>query len=51
VADTIYTTLRGIPKDVHRTLRIKAAKQHISVNQLILNILTKEAKKLEKKVK
>jgi predicted HicB family RNase H-like nuclease len=51
VADTIYTTLRGIPKDVHRTLRIEAAKQHISVNQLILNILTKEAKKLEKKVK
>ena len=43
------THIRGIPGEVYRQLRIEAASQEISINQLVVNILTKEAKRLEKK--
>jgi predicted HicB family RNase H-like nuclease len=48
-ADKRATSIRGIPGEVYKALRIEAAKQEISINQLIVNILTKEAKRLEKK--
>jgi predicted HicB family RNase H-like nuclease len=48
-ADKRATSIRGIPSEVYKALRIEAAKQEISINQLIVNILTKEAKRLEKK--
>lgn len=47
--DLRTTNIRGIPGAAYKTLRIEAAKQEISINQLIVNILTKEAKRLEKK--
>jgi predicted HicB family RNase H-like nuclease len=49
MGETVYTTVRKLPKDVHKILRVEAAWQEISINQLIVNILTKEAKRLEKK--
>lgn len=41
--------IRRIPPDVDTELRIEAARRNISVNDLVLKILTKEAKRLEKK--
>jgi predicted HicB family RNase H-like nuclease len=41
--------IRKIPADVDTILRVEAARQDISVNDLVLQILTKEAKRLEKK--
>ena len=41
--------IRRIPADVDMILRVEAARQDISVNDLVLKILTKEAKRLEKK--
>ena len=49
--DLRATNIRGIPGEVYRMLRVEAAWQEISINQLIVNILTKEAKRLEKKRK
>ena len=49
--DLRATHIRGIPGEVYRMLRVEAAWQEISINQLIVNILTKEAKRLEKKRK
>jgi predicted HicB family RNase H-like nuclease len=47
--DLRATHIRGIPGEVYRQLRIEAASQEISINQLVVDILTKEAKKLQKK--
>lgn len=47
--DLRVTNIRGIPGVYYKVLRIEAARQEISLNQLIVNILTKEAKRLEKK--
>ena len=47
--DLRTTNIRGIPGKAYKTLRVEAAMQEISINQLIVNILTKEAKRLEKK--
>ena len=47
--DLRVTNIRGIPGVHYRVLKIEAARQEISLNQLIVNILTKEAKRLEKK--
>jgi hypothetical protein len=47
--DLRATHIRGIPGEAYRQLRIEAASQEISINQLIVNILTREAKRLEKK--
>ena len=47
--DLRTTNIRGIPGAVYKTLRVEAAKQEISINQIIVNILTKEAQRLEKK--
>jgi predicted HicB family RNase H-like nuclease len=41
--------VRRIPVDVDLALRIEAAKKDISVNDLVLQILAKEAKRLQKK--
>ena len=41
--------IRRIPADVDTVLRVEAARKDISVNDLVLQILTKEAKRLEKK--
>jgi predicted HicB family RNase H-like nuclease len=41
--------IRRIPEDVDTVLRVEAARENISVNDLVLRILTKEAKLLEKK--
>ncbi|NIQ89711.1 MAG: hypothetical protein GWN86_29180 [Desulfobacterales bacterium] len=41
--------IRRIPDDVDTVLRVEAAREDISVNDLIVRILTKEAKRLEKK--
>ena len=41
--------VRGIPADVDTVLRVEAARKDISVNDLVLQILTKEAKRLQKK--
>jgi len=41
--------IRNIPENVDTILRVEAARQDISVNDLVLQILTKEAKRLEKK--
>jgi len=49
--DLRATNIRGIPAEVYKTLRVEAAKQEISINQLLVNILIKEAKRLDKKVK
>ena len=43
--------IRRIPADVDTVLRVEAARQDISVNDLVLQILTKEAKRIEKKNK
>jgi len=47
--DLRVTNIRGIPGVHYKVLKIEAARQEISLNQLIVNILTKEAKRLEKK--
>jgi predicted HicB family RNase H-like nuclease len=47
--DLRATHIRGIPGEVYRQLRIEAASQEISINQLVVDILTREAKKLAKK--
>ena len=47
--DLRVTNIRGIPGVHYKVLKIEAARQEISLNQLIVNILTKEAKKLAKK--
>jgi predicted HicB family RNase H-like nuclease len=41
--------IRRIPEDVDTVLRVEAARENISVNDLVVRILTKEAKLLEKK--
>jgi plasmid stability protein len=41
--------IRKIPADVDTVLRVEAARKDISVNDLVVEILTKEAKRLEKK--
>jgi predicted HicB family RNase H-like nuclease len=47
--DLRVTNIRGIPGVHYKVLKIEAARQEISLNQLVVNILTKEAKRLEKK--
>lgn len=39
-AESIQYTIRGIPREVDRVLRRKAARRKISLNQLILDELT-----------
>lgn len=41
--------VRRIPVDVDIALRIEAARKDISVNDLVLQILAKETKRLQKK--
>ena len=41
--------IRLIPADVDTVLRVEAARRNISVNDLVLEILAKEAKRLTKK--
>ena len=43
------TSIRGIPAQAYKTLRVEAARQEISINQLIVNILTKEARRIQKR--
>jgi predicted HicB family RNase H-like nuclease len=47
--DLRTTNIRGIPGKAYKTLRVEAAMQEISINQLIVNILVKESKRIEKK--
>ena len=46
--DLRVTNIRGIPGVHYKVLKIEAARQEISLNQLVINILVKEAKRLEK---
>ena len=41
--------IRKIPLDVDKELRIEAARRNLSVNDLVVNILEKEARRLQKK--
>ena len=41
--------VRYIPEEVDLHLRVEAARRRITINSYIVNILTKEAKRLEKK--
>jgi len=47
--DLRATNIRGIPGEVYRMLRVEAAWQEISINQLIINILTKDSKEVRRK--
>ena len=47
--DLRVTNIRGIPGVHYKVLKIEAARQEISLNQLVINILVKEAKRLEKR--
>ena len=38
--DVVQYTIRGVPKEVDRILRTKAAQLKISLNQLVVNELT-----------
>jgi len=38
--DVVQYTVRGVPKEVDRALRAKAAQLKISLNQLVVNELT-----------
>lgn len=49
VTDVKDRVIRRIPLDVDQELRIEAATQNISVNDLVVKILKKEARRLEKK--
>ncbi|HKE24327.1 MAG TPA: hypothetical protein VKB88_18320 [Bryobacteraceae bacterium] len=39
-AESVQNTIRGVPRDVDRALRQKAARRKQSLNQLILEELT-----------
>jgi hypothetical protein len=39
-ADTVQYTIRGVPREVDRALRQKAARRKLSLNQVILDELT-----------
>lgn len=39
-ADSIQYTIRGVPREVDRALRQKAARRKLSLNQVILDELT-----------
>ena len=41
--------IRYIPEDVDLVLRVEAAKRRLTINSYLLEILSKEAKRLEKK--
>jgi predicted HicB family RNase H-like nuclease len=43
--------IRLIPADVDTVLRVEAARRNISVNDLVLEILSKEARRLDKKAR
>ncbi len=47
--ETINRHIRYIPEEVDLHLRVEAARRRITINSYILEILTKEAKRLEKK--
>ena len=48
-SETINRHIRYIPEEVDLHLRVEAARRRITINSYILEILTKEAKRLEKK--
>ena len=41
--------IRSIPADIDTVLRVEAARRNISVNDLVLELLAKEAKRLDRK--
>jgi predicted HicB family RNase H-like nuclease len=43
--------IRNIPEDVDVHLRMEAAKRRISINTYIVDVLTKEARRLKKKAR
>jgi len=49
VEDVKDRVIRRIPLEVDKELRIEAARRNLSVNDLVVKLLTKEARRLEKK--